>query len=648
MPPTPATGPRLQTAFQYAIAHHYDGLVTMDCDGQHQPDRIPLLLEQIDGADIVSGSRYLREFRHDTPPPNDRRFINATITAEINERFGLAITDAFCGFKAYRREALQQLNIRERGWGMPLEVWVQAAKLGLRIREVGVPRRLSRSEPCLWWRAQRSHGAARLLPPRDRRRGICLGRPTCLLRSDLPVKRLAAPTVSGEFLAEPGFESVPALVESNRKRLDAAFGDLRRLFRHNFSLPDGPVILTGHQPELFHPGVWIKTFAAAGLANRLGGTAINLVVDTDTLKSAAIRLPQLGATPDDVKLATLPFDDFDGETPYESRPVKNPSLFASFGDRLRDATHDWPFEPCGIRAFGVFENLLDSISQMALGYRIDFLTRGMDCEWGGATGTLPVNELGRMGPFGGFVERILERVDEFRETYNAAIRGYRRRHRLRSRNHPAAELEPDELPFWTMDGPRRRRTWQREKPDVQRLRPKALILTLYARLILSDFFIHGLGGGKYDEVTDDIIRNFFRIEPPAYQILTGTLHLPLPTLPTAIDDVRRLKVSQHRNEWNPHRLLANTDRDIEEENHRRIASWPTDTHEARSRRYREFRKQIERLRPIMANRLEEDRHRLILREQEVAVNTILQRRDYAWILYPESVLKPFLQRFLQR
>ncbi len=133
-------GAALQTAFQYAIAHHYDGLVTMDCDGQHQPDRIPLLLEQIDGADIVSGSRYLREFRHDTPPPNDRRFINATITAEINERFGLAITDAFCGFKAYRREALQQLNIRERGWGMPLEVWVQAAKLGLRIREVGVPR----------------------------------------------------------------------------------------------------------------------------------------------------------------------------------------------------------------------------------------------------------------------------------------------------------------------------------------------------------------------------------------------------------------------------------------------------------------------------------------------------------------------------
>ena len=53
---------------------------------------------------------------------------------------GLQLTDAFCGFKAYRREALARLRITEAGWGMPLQLWVQAAKLGLRIKEVGVPR----------------------------------------------------------------------------------------------------------------------------------------------------------------------------------------------------------------------------------------------------------------------------------------------------------------------------------------------------------------------------------------------------------------------------------------------------------------------------------------------------------------------------
>jgi len=50
------------------------------------------------------------------------------------------LTDAFCGFKAYRVEALSRLHVTETGWGMPLQLWVQAARLNLRIKEVGVPR----------------------------------------------------------------------------------------------------------------------------------------------------------------------------------------------------------------------------------------------------------------------------------------------------------------------------------------------------------------------------------------------------------------------------------------------------------------------------------------------------------------------------
>ncbi|CAN5608145.1 glycosyltransferase family 2 protein [soil metagenome] len=133
-------GAALASAFDYARRHRYDYLVTMDCDGQHQPDRIAVLLEQIHDCDIVSGSRYLRDFRQDTLPPTDRRYINATVTRELNDRYGLDLTDAFCGFKAYRREAIEQIRVTEQGWGMPLEVWVQAAKLGLRVKEIGVPR----------------------------------------------------------------------------------------------------------------------------------------------------------------------------------------------------------------------------------------------------------------------------------------------------------------------------------------------------------------------------------------------------------------------------------------------------------------------------------------------------------------------------
>jgi dolichol-phosphate mannosyltransferase len=133
-------GAALSSAFAHALEQDVDVLVTMDCDGQHEPARIPVLLEAIHDADLVSGSRYLRTFRQNSTAPQDRRQINRQITEELNARFGLHLTDAFCGFKAYRREALARLHITETGWGMPLQLWVQAAHLGLRIKEVGVPR----------------------------------------------------------------------------------------------------------------------------------------------------------------------------------------------------------------------------------------------------------------------------------------------------------------------------------------------------------------------------------------------------------------------------------------------------------------------------------------------------------------------------
>ncbi len=132
-------GAALRSAFYFAQRRGYDALVTIDCDGQHQPRRIPEFVAALADADIVSGSRYLKQFAGDTPPPEQRRRINRQITRELNERLGLKLTDAFCGFKAYRTRALEQLCITQTGYAMPLEVWVQAAKAGLKIVELPVP-----------------------------------------------------------------------------------------------------------------------------------------------------------------------------------------------------------------------------------------------------------------------------------------------------------------------------------------------------------------------------------------------------------------------------------------------------------------------------------------------------------------------------
>lgn len=137
-------GAALRTAFEYTLEHGFDALVTIDCDGQHEPHRIPelvaaLQLDSLDPYDIVSGSRYLQHFDGDSLPPEDRRRINMQITQQMNRCFNLNLTDTFCGFKAYRAEALAKLDITELGYAMPLQLWVQAVRHGLRIVEFPVP-----------------------------------------------------------------------------------------------------------------------------------------------------------------------------------------------------------------------------------------------------------------------------------------------------------------------------------------------------------------------------------------------------------------------------------------------------------------------------------------------------------------------------
>jgi len=132
-------GAALRSAFGYAAKQAYDVIVTIDCDGQHEPQRIPYFAAACQDVDIVSGSRYLKQFAGDSKPPTQRRRINQQVTAELNERLGLDLTDAFCGFKAYRVAALAKLSLTENGYAMPLELWAQAAHAGLRIIELPVP-----------------------------------------------------------------------------------------------------------------------------------------------------------------------------------------------------------------------------------------------------------------------------------------------------------------------------------------------------------------------------------------------------------------------------------------------------------------------------------------------------------------------------
>jgi glycosyltransferase involved in cell wall biosynthesis len=146
-------GQSLIDAFAFASSRGYDWVITMDCDEQHEPCRIPLFVREClkDEADVISGSRYLRIGNEaESVPPPDRRNINRLITELLNSTLHLqfigptadnpggGMTDSFCGFKAHRVSAMERLNLTIPGYAFPMQFWVQCDANRLVIQELPV------------------------------------------------------------------------------------------------------------------------------------------------------------------------------------------------------------------------------------------------------------------------------------------------------------------------------------------------------------------------------------------------------------------------------------------------------------------------------------------------------------------------------
>ncbi|MCH2136366.1 MAG: glycosyltransferase family 2 protein [Phycisphaerales bacterium] len=140
-------GRAMQELLRRAAFDGYAWLITMDCDLQHEPAALPAFFQAIrtNDSDVISGSRYMPESGVEGDAPPERQSINRHMTRRVNDRLELGITDAFCGFKAYRTIACSHLPLDCDGYEFPLQFWVQAVAHGLRITEL--PIRLIYNDP---------------------------------------------------------------------------------------------------------------------------------------------------------------------------------------------------------------------------------------------------------------------------------------------------------------------------------------------------------------------------------------------------------------------------------------------------------------------------------------------------------------------
>ncbi|MBI3469022.1 MAG: hypothetical protein HY000_38960 [Planctomycetes bacterium] len=447
--------------------------------------------------------------------------------------------------------------------------------------------------------------------------------------------------------------------------------------------------MSGHQPELFHPGVWVKNFAAHSLACQLGGSALHLVVDNDTVKGTTVRVPTGSAAEPGV--VHLPLDRWQGEIPFEEYLVGDEALFAGFGRHLTAAV-----EQVGVRPLAEdFWRFSVEAAQFTrkLGERIAWARRRQEAAWGCHSLELPVSRLCQTESFYWFACHVLAQLPRFREVYNQALEGYRDRHRLRSRHHPMPPLAHDgdwlEAPFWLWSEqvPRRRQLFARQQgqelvladrdqwtatlplaPDREaccavevmealarqgiKLRTRALTTTIFSRLCLADLFMHGLGGARYDEVTDEIIRKFFHLEPPKFLTLTGSLHLPIVRHDATTEEVRRLQRTVRDLTYNPDRHL---DRQLLSDERLAAsvqAKWKHIRSEPGSRAERRNRfTQIRQLNEFIAQSVPGVRDEVVERLDRaragVRANAIISNRDWAFCVYPAETLHGFFQPFLE-
>ncbi|MBI5815230.1 MAG: hypothetical protein HZB29_06425 [Nitrospinae bacterium] len=311
--------------------------------------------------------------------------------------------------------------------------------------------------------------------------------------------------------------------------------------------PLAPVICSGHQPELFHPGVAFKNITLMTAAKALGLTPLFISVDTDVFEAERAAIPSLNDGRI-VKTDALIFPQPGRNRLYETAETESPDITL---ERLKAAIGlmDGPRLKIPRSAAESFLDRLNSSSMDTPDFtsRSIIIRRAWEKPVGENCLELKVSTLSTTGAFLEYAVDILRRLEDFTAAYNGELERYRKEHKLRYPINPFPNLGVKagiaETPFWIIAGAGRERAYVEklggsltmvsesgslfEMEDIlagrAQIRPKAITLSIFLRLFVCDFFIHGCGGAKYDAISDGIMRKFYGIQPPEYACVSATL-----------------------------------------------------------------------------------------------------------------------------
>jgi hypothetical protein len=478
--------------------------------------------------------------------------------------------------------------------------------------------------------------------------------------------KYTVPATDGECLFDPPREEVPQLIESNHSPLqncdcsvaEASFRDLRSAARRRIAeraartASEGlRIVVAAHQPGFPGPGILYKHRVLQELSVR--NLSVNFVADSDVCRGLSVSIPcrrgrgiglkeviiVAGGRPVVFEKLRLPpkrevdlcYDEIEG--------LLGPPGFQEMLFSFRDfrVVHDKVYREG------------DSAAKVLTAYRGGYYPTPAVLEHS-------ISEISHSEEFLLFGRDIIENIEKFHEAYNSALEEHRRLHGIRNPAIPFPKLKREgnvrELPFWAVDAlHRRRRLFARcegakrsvfldgkaseglpPEPvvlDSLRIRPRAACLTMFLRLFVADVFVHGVGGGNYDQATDRIIQAYYGILPPAYLVCSRT-KFPSNDRSAVLDaKAAQLREKLRQMEQNPEKFVRPGD-PIREEALRILSNSAS----------RPSARQHVRVREIRRTLAERIGHDIALARNEIAeVEDILRReaalhrRDFPYFLY---------------
>jgi hypothetical protein len=335
--------------------------------------------------------------------------------------------------------------------------------------------------------------------------------------------------------------------------------------------------------------VWAKVFLLGQLAEQTGATPFDLVVDTDGFERVGVTVPCFGGPVVERCHADLARGGADGC--FACTPAPDASAIEEFVSATSLMLESLPAASVG-RHFSEFGAALRDASPTAANLAELVTSARRRYEGHTAPGylELAVSEMSSTEAFRTFACALSLDALRFAEAYNAELATYREAKGIRTTAQPVPDLAVGEatveLPLWALVGSHR--TTVTVETDAEgptlvagptrvplggddpvaalaassvRLAPKALTLTMFARLFLCDLFIHGVGGGGYDQVTDGIIRRYFGVEPPRFVVASLTMFLPLGAHVVTAEEVQAASERLNRFEHNPDALMCDVEFD---------------------------------------------------------------------------------------